>query len=100
DAMTALLVGQRSIKDILPPRALPQHQISSNARVPIYEMGSQHKTSLFQKRIACTTGPGPFCKERVSVFEFRESAASFRKQREAIPCNSSEKPTEGGTRCP
>jgi hypothetical protein len=30
---------QRSIKDILPPRALPQRQISKNAPVPIYEMG-------------------------------------------------------------
>jgi hypothetical protein len=59
---------------------LPQRQISSNAPVPIYEMGSQHKTSLFQKRIACTSAPGPFCEERVSFFEFTESAASFRKQ--------------------
>ncbi len=40
---------------------------------------SLHKTSLFQKRIACTTAPGPFCEERVSFFEFREGAASFRK---------------------
>ena len=27
----SLLVGQRSMKDILPPRALPQRQISGNA---------------------------------------------------------------------
>jgi len=27
----ALLIGQRSMKDILPPRALPQRQISGNA---------------------------------------------------------------------
>jgi len=32
-AAAALLVGQRSMKDILPPRALPQRQISSNAPV-------------------------------------------------------------------
>jgi len=30
-AAAALLVGQRSAKDILPPRALQQRQISSNA---------------------------------------------------------------------
>jgi hypothetical protein len=29
-----LLVGQRSIKDILPPCILPQRQISGNALVP------------------------------------------------------------------
>jgi hypothetical protein len=39
-AAAALLVGQRSIKDILPPRALPRRQICTNAPVPIYEMGS------------------------------------------------------------
>ena len=33
-AAAALLVGQRSMKDILPPRALPQRQIFSNAPVP------------------------------------------------------------------
>jgi hypothetical protein len=33
-AAAALLVGQRSTKDILPPRALPPHQISGNATVP------------------------------------------------------------------
>src|SRR5205807_8683932 len=44
DAAAALLVGHRTIKDILPPLALLQRQISSNAPVPIYEMGSQHIT--------------------------------------------------------
>jgi hypothetical protein len=29
-----LLVGQRSMTDILPPRDLPQHQISSHAPLP------------------------------------------------------------------
>jgi len=29
-----LLVGQRSMKDILPPRALPKRKISGNALVP------------------------------------------------------------------
>jgi len=38
-AAPALLVAQRSIKDILSPRALQQHHISGNAPVPIYEMG-------------------------------------------------------------
>jgi len=33
-AAAALLVGQRSMKDILSPRTLPQRQISSNATVP------------------------------------------------------------------
>ena len=33
-AAAALLVGQRSIKDILPPRALQQRQIRRNAPVP------------------------------------------------------------------
>jgi hypothetical protein len=33
-AAAALLVDQRSMKDILPPRALPQPQISSNAPLP------------------------------------------------------------------
>jgi hypothetical protein len=33
-AAAALLVGQRSIEDILSPRALPQQQISGNAPVP------------------------------------------------------------------
>jgi hypothetical protein len=33
-AAAALLVGQRSMKDILPPRALPQRQTSGNALVP------------------------------------------------------------------
>jgi len=32
-AAAALLVGQRSMKDIFPPRALRQRQISSNAPV-------------------------------------------------------------------
>jgi hypothetical protein len=32
-AAAALLGGQRSMKDILLPRALPQHQISGNALV-------------------------------------------------------------------
>jgi hypothetical protein len=32
-AAAALLVGRRSIKDILSPRALQQHQISGNAPV-------------------------------------------------------------------
>jgi hypothetical protein len=41
DAAAALLVGQLSMKDILPPRALLQRQISSNAPFPIYEMGSK-----------------------------------------------------------
>jgi len=36
DAAAALLVGQRSMKDILPPRALPHHQISGNAPVPYF----------------------------------------------------------------
>jgi hypothetical protein len=34
DAGAALLVGHRSRKDLLPPRALPQRQISRNAPVP------------------------------------------------------------------
>jgi hypothetical protein len=33
-AAAALLVGRRSMKDILPPRALPPQQISGNATVP------------------------------------------------------------------
>jgi len=33
-AAAALLVGQRSMKDILSPRALPQRQIAGNAPVP------------------------------------------------------------------
>jgi hypothetical protein len=33
-AAAALLVGQKSVKDILPPRALPQRQTSDNALVP------------------------------------------------------------------
>jgi hypothetical protein len=32
-AAAALLVGERSMKDILPPRALLRHQISGNAPV-------------------------------------------------------------------
>jgi hypothetical protein len=44
-----LLVAQRSIKDILPPRALPQRQISSNAPVPIYEMGSSLLASCINR---------------------------------------------------
>jgi hypothetical protein len=40
-AAAALLVGQRSMKDILSPRALPQRQISGNAPFPIYEIGSK-----------------------------------------------------------
>jgi hypothetical protein len=47
-AWAALLVGQRSIKDILPPRALPQRQTSSNAPIPIFEMRSSHKTFPLQ----------------------------------------------------
>src|SRR5206468_8050922 len=42
DAAAALLVGHRSIKNILHPFALLQPQISSNAPVPIYEMDFQH----------------------------------------------------------
>jgi hypothetical protein len=38
-AAAALLVGQRSIKDIVPPRALLQRQISSNAPVPYLKDG-------------------------------------------------------------
>jgi hypothetical protein len=33
-AAAALLVGQRSMKDILAPRGLPPQQISGNATVP------------------------------------------------------------------
>jgi hypothetical protein len=36
DAAATLLVGQRSMKDILPPRALPHHEISGNAPVPYF----------------------------------------------------------------
>jgi hypothetical protein len=36
DAAATLLVDQRSMKDILPPRALPHHQISGNASVPYF----------------------------------------------------------------
>jgi len=36
DAAAALLVGQRSMKDILPPRALPHNEISGNAPVPYF----------------------------------------------------------------
>jgi hypothetical protein len=38
-AAAALLVGQRSIKDILPARALLLRQISSNAPVPYLRDG-------------------------------------------------------------
>ena len=41
-AAAALLVAQRSNKDIISPRALQQHQISGNAPVSIYEMGSNY----------------------------------------------------------
>ena len=44
-----MFVGHRSINDILPPRALLQRQISSNASVPIYEVRSQHKTFSLQE---------------------------------------------------
>ena len=37
-AAAALLVGQRSMKDILPPRALP-HKSLATQPFPIYEMG-------------------------------------------------------------
>jgi hypothetical protein len=37
----SLLVGQRSMKDILPPLAFPQCQISSNAPVLYFEIGSK-----------------------------------------------------------
>ncbi len=37
----ALLVGRRSIKDILPPRALQHRQISGNAPVPYFALGSK-----------------------------------------------------------
>jgi hypothetical protein len=39
-AAAALLVGRRSIKDILPPRALQHRQISGNAPVPYFVTGS------------------------------------------------------------
>jgi len=81
-------------------RGVYAHNRSNQQQHAPPENLSSHKTHLFQKRIACTTAPGPFCEERVSFFEFREGAASVRKQREAIPCNSSEKPTQGVTRCP
>jgi hypothetical protein len=45
----ALLVGRRSIKDILPPRALQQHQISGNAPVPHFDMGSQTKAAGYRR---------------------------------------------------
>jgi len=37
----ALLVGQRSTKDILPPRALPPGQIPGNAPLPHLLTGSK-----------------------------------------------------------
>src|SRR6516162_7649592 len=39
-AAAALLVGRRSIKDILTPRALQHRQISGNAPVPHFDTGS------------------------------------------------------------
>jgi hypothetical protein len=39
-AAAALLVGPRSMKDILPPRAWQHHQISGNASVPYFDFGS------------------------------------------------------------
>jgi hypothetical protein len=41
-AAAALLVGRRSIKDILPPRALQHRQTSGNAPVPHFVIGSFH----------------------------------------------------------
>ena len=38
-AAAALLVGRRSVKDILPPRALQQRQISGNAPVSYLGQG-------------------------------------------------------------
>ena len=40
-AAAALLVGRRSIKDILSPRALQHHQFSGNASVPYFDLGSK-----------------------------------------------------------
>jgi hypothetical protein len=39
-----LLVGRRSIKDILPPRAWQHRQTSGNAPVPHFVIGSKSKT--------------------------------------------------------
>jgi hypothetical protein len=40
-AAAALLVGRRSIKDILPPRAWQHRQTSANAPVPHFVIGSK-----------------------------------------------------------
>jgi len=43
DDGTALLVGHRSSKDLLPPQALPRRQSPTTHPFPIYEMGSSKK---------------------------------------------------------
>jgi hypothetical protein len=53
-AAAALLVSRRSIKDILPPRALQQQQISSNAPVPYFDTGSHPVLNEeYARQIAC-----------------------------------------------
>ena len=44
-AAAALLVGRRSIKDIRPPRALQQPQISGNAPVPHFVIALKQTVS-------------------------------------------------------
>ena len=74
--------------------------------VPINNSTRRRKISLcikhlsFKRESRALPDPALFAKNAFLFFEFREGAASVRKQREAIPCNSSEKPTEGVTRCP
>src|SRR5579862_4139377 len=50
-AAAALLVGRRSIKDILPPRALQQHKISGNAPIPYFDMGSEPRKELGERSL-------------------------------------------------
>jgi hypothetical protein len=51
-----LLVAQTGI---LSSRALPQHQISGNAPVPIYEMGSKMSWRPASEKIESMNAPTP-----------------------------------------
>jgi hypothetical protein len=73
--------------------------------VPINNSTRGRKISLCIKRLSfkresrAQPHPALFARTRF-VFRIQRRRSFISKTTQAIPCNSSEKPTEGGTRCP
>ena len=89
-AAAALLVCQRSIKDIFLPRVLLKRQISSNAPVPTYEMGSKKIVRSFRgvrrgSLLAFEVAEDLAISDVARVFGLRTSAIRYYEQIGILP---------------